>query len=84
MRESKSIKSALADARRLVRTLERLTSKRPIADAILEELGEGEILTTRAIALRCRRRRGDVVSVLRAFESAGRIRRVTGGWEKQS
>ena len=64
----------LDQARHIVRDLERLTSKRPLDQALLDELGQDE-LSTNQITLRVRRRRQDVVAMLRQMEKSGDIRR---------
>lgn len=76
----KSLKFVLQNARQLVRDLERLTVRRPLDQAVLEELAD-DGLTTSQVALRVRRRRGDVAAMLRALEGAGRIKRAGTLWE---
>lgn len=74
-----SLKSTLELARQVVRDLERLSSRRPLDQAVLDELAADELNTTQ-LALRVRRRRSDVLAMLRAFEKAGQIRRVGNRW----
>ena len=74
-----SLKGTLELARQVVRDLERLSSRRPLDQAVLDELAADELNTTQ-LALRVRRRRSDVLAMLRAFEKAGQIRRVGTKW----
>lgn len=75
----RSLKGTLELARQVVRDLERLTSRRPLDQAVLDELSDDALNTTQ-LALRVRRRRSDVLAMLRAFKKARQVRRVGNKW----
>ena len=77
---TRSLKTTLELARQVVRDLERLTSRRPLDRAVLDELADDALNTTQ-LSLRIRRRRHDTLAMLRALEQAGRVRRVKTKWE---
>lgn len=77
----RTLKAVLAALRHNVRELEAaLGERRPIDQGILDELSAVD-LPTGALALRLRRRRGDVAGVLKLLEAAGQVRRVGRRWE---
>jgi hypothetical protein len=77
----RTVAGILAALRADVRALEAtLGERRPIDQAILDELADLS-LPTSALAARLRRRRGDVAAVMRLLEMSGQIRRVGRRWE---
>ena len=75
-----TLRAALAALRRDVAALERLLGdRRPIDQGILDELADADLATT-PLARRLRRRRGDVLTVVRRMEAAGEVERVGRVW----
>lgn len=76
----RTLRAVLAALRHNVRELEAaLGERRPIDQAVLDELGDLD-LPTGALASRLRRRTGDVRVVVRMMEAQGQIRRVGRRW----
>jgi hypothetical protein len=75
------MRQVIADLRKLLGRLERLTNERqPLDVAILDLLSDGSEMSGLSIASVIRRRVPDVKNTLRLLEAAGKLRRKDGRW----
>lgn len=75
----KSLNAVHRQAKDLVRSIEALMTKKPLDQAVLDELAEGD-LSAGQLSARLRRRRGDVFRMVKLLERAKQVRRVGQRW----
>lgn len=82
MSTARALRAITADLRRALAALERLQARdgRPLADHLLDVLGDVGPLTTSGVRGLVARRRADVLRTLQLLEAAGRVRRNDGRW----